>query len=108
MNWTETRGLVALVLPYALLVAVLCFALRGVEETLLSLIAGGALAAIDPRRGQSQPTTTVTTGTPPEQTTVTTGEPASTPPTSTVTGAPLYDPRQPDPDELSEDQRVKL
>ncbi len=51
----RVRPLVKDVLPYVALIAVLSFAKAGVPETLCSLIAGGILMAIDPRRGQ-QPT----------------------------------------------------
>lgn len=51
----KIRPLVKDVMPYIALVFVLSFAKAGVPETLCSLIAGGILMAIDPRRGQ-QPT----------------------------------------------------
>ena len=66
---TELRSLVALVAPYVVIVAAMAFALAGVDATIISLVAGGCLAAIDPRRGQA-PGTTVTTSS--EQATVTT------------------------------------
>lgn len=68
---TELRSLLALVSPYIVIVAAMAFALAGVDATIISLVAGGCLAAIDPRRGQA-PGTTVTTSS--EQATVTTSD----------------------------------
>lgn len=48
----RVRPLVKDIMPYVALVFVLSFAKAGVPETLCSLIAGGILMAIDPRRGQ--------------------------------------------------------
>lgn len=58
---TELRSILALVSPYIVIVAAMGFALAGVDATIISLVAGGCLAAIDPRRGQAQNGTTVTT-----------------------------------------------
>lgn len=73
MTPTDVRATVALVAPYTVIIAALAFAKWGVDATIISLVAGGCLAAIDPRRGQSQ-ATTVTTSDPATQTTVQTGE----------------------------------
>lgn len=64
----QVRSLIKDVAPYVVIVAVLAAAKVGVPETLCSLVAGGLLVVIDPRRGQAG-TTTVTT----DQATVTTG-----------------------------------
>ncbi len=68
---SELRSILALVAPYTVIIAAMAFALAGVDATIISLVAGGCLAAIDPRRGQA-PGTTVTTSS--EQATVTTTE----------------------------------
>lgn len=73
MTPTDTRATIALLAPYVTIIAVMAFASwSGLDATIASLIAGGCLAAIDPRRGQSQSGATMTTGSPPDQTTVTT------------------------------------
>lgn len=73
MTPTDIRATVALIAPYTVIIAAMAFAKWGVDATIISLVAGGCLAAIDPRRGQSQ-ATTVTTSDPATQTTVQTGE----------------------------------
>ena len=70
MFGTDFRALIALVSPYIVIIAAMAFAKAGVDATIISLVAGGCLAAIDPRRGQQQQSTSVTTGTEPNQTTV--------------------------------------
>lgn len=70
MNATDTRATIGQAAPYIVIIACMAFAKWGVDTTIISLIAGGCLAAIDPRRGQTTPTTTLTTGSPPDQTTV--------------------------------------
>ena len=69
MTPTDIRATVALVAPYLVIIAAMAFAKWGVDPTVISLVAGGCLAAIDPRRGQAQAATT---------TTVETTDPAST------------------------------
>lgn len=64
------RSLIKDVAPYLVICAVLGAAKAGVPETLCSLVAGGLLVVIDPRRGNNG-TTTVTTDRA-DQTTVTT------------------------------------
>lgn len=74
MTPTDIRATVALIAPYATIIAAMAFAKSGVDATIISLVAGGCLAAIDPRRGQAQQasTTTVQTEDPASTTTVTT------------------------------------
>lgn len=74
MTPTDIRATVALVAPYMVILAAMAFAKWGVEATITSLVVGGCLAAIDPRRGQSQAgtTTTVETTDPASTTTLTT------------------------------------
>lgn len=55
MTPTDLRATVALVAPYLVIIAAMAFAKWGVDPTVISLVAGGCLAAIDPRRGQAQP-----------------------------------------------------
>lgn len=59
MNQTDIRAIIALIMPYAVIIAAMGFAKWGVDATIISLIAGGCLAAIDPRRGQAQAGTTI-------------------------------------------------
>jgi hypothetical protein len=49
----DLRQLVSTLLPYATIIAAMGFALAGVDATIVSLVAGGCLAAIDPRRSQT-------------------------------------------------------
>lgn len=70
MTPTDIRAFIALIMPYAVIIAAMGFAKWGVDATIISLIAGGCLAAIDPRRGQTQSGTTITSSA--DQTTVTT------------------------------------
>lgn len=60
MTPTDIRATVALVAPYTVILAAMAFAKWGVDATIISLIAGGCLAAIDPRRGQSASNSTTT------------------------------------------------
>ena len=53
MNPQDLRQLVSTLLPYATIIAAMGFALAGVDATIVSLVAGGCLAAIDPRRNQT-------------------------------------------------------
>ena len=53
MNPQDFRQLVSTLLPYATIIAAMGFALAGVDATIVSLVAGGCLAAIDPRRNQT-------------------------------------------------------
>lgn len=55
MTPLDLRQLVSTVLPYATILAAMGFARAGVDATIISLVAGGCLAAIDPRRGQTPP-----------------------------------------------------
>jgi NhaP-type Na+/H+ or K+/H+ antiporter len=52
----DLRQLISTLLPYATIIAAMGFALAGVDATIVSLVAGGCLAAIDPRRNQTPPT----------------------------------------------------
>jgi len=72
MTPTDIRATIALLAPYATIVAAMAFAKSGVDATIISLVAGGCLAAIDPRRGQSAgaSTTTVQTEDPASTTTI--------------------------------------
>jgi hypothetical protein len=45
--------MISTVLPYATIIAAMGFARAGVDATIISLVAGGCLAAIDPRRNQT-------------------------------------------------------
>ncbi len=72
MTGTDVRAIIALLMPYVVILSAMGFALAGVDATIISLVAGGCLAAIDPRRGQQGTTTTTTSGDPPVQTEVTT------------------------------------
>ncbi len=69
MTQADFRATIALLAPYVTIISCLAFAKFGVDATIISLVAGGCLAAIDPRRGQSQQAST---------TTVQTEDPAST------------------------------
>lgn len=69
MTPTDFRAVLSLLAPYVVIISAMAFAKWGVDATIISLVAGGCLAAIDPRRGQA-PGTTVTTSS--EQATVTT------------------------------------
>ena len=60
MTPADIRATVALVAPYLVIIAAMAFAKWGVDPTVISLVAGGCLAAIDPRRGQSQAGQTTT------------------------------------------------
>jgi NhaP-type Na+/H+ or K+/H+ antiporter len=51
----DLRQLISTLLPYATIIAAMGFALAGVDATIVSLVAGGCLAAIDPRRNQTPP-----------------------------------------------------
>jgi hypothetical protein len=53
MNPQDLRQLVSTLLPYATIIAAMGFAKAGVDATIVSLVAGGCLAAIDPRRSQT-------------------------------------------------------
>lgn len=53
MSPQDLRQLVSVLLPYATIIAAMGFALAGVDATIVSLVAGGCLAAIDPRRSQT-------------------------------------------------------
>lgn len=53
MNPQDFRQIVSTLLPYATIIAAMGFAKAGVDATIISLVAGGCLAAIDPRRGQT-------------------------------------------------------
>ena len=55
MNPQDLRQLISTLLPYATIIAAMGFARAGVDATIISLVAGGCLAAIDPRRGQTAP-----------------------------------------------------
>lgn len=55
MTPADVRQLMSAVLPYATIIAAMGFARAGVDATIISLVAGGCLAAIDPRRGQPVP-----------------------------------------------------
>lgn len=55
MTPADVRQLMSAVLPYATIIAAMGFAKAGVDATIISLVAGGCLAAIDPRRGQIAP-----------------------------------------------------
>lgn len=68
MTPTDGRAIIALIAPYVVILAAMAFAKWGVDATIISLVAGGCLAAIDPRRGQAQGTTVTTSS---EQATVT-------------------------------------
>ena len=53
MTPLDLRQLVSTLLPYATIIAAMGFARAGVDTTIVSLVAGGCLAAIDPRRNQA-------------------------------------------------------
>lgn len=53
MTPLDVRQTISTVLPYATIIAAMGFALMGVDATIISLVAGGCLAAIDPRRNQT-------------------------------------------------------
>jgi hypothetical protein len=53
MTPLDVRQMVSTVLPYATIIAAMGFARSGVDATIISLVAGGCLAAIDPRRNQT-------------------------------------------------------
>jgi hypothetical protein len=53
MTPLDVRQLVSTVMPYATIVGAMGFALAGVDETIISLVAGGCLAAIDPKRNNT-------------------------------------------------------
>lgn len=53
MTPLDLRQLISTVLPYATIIAAMGFARSGVDATIISLVAGGCLAAIDPRRNQT-------------------------------------------------------
>jgi hypothetical protein len=53
MTPLDVRQLISTVLPYATIIAAMGFARAGVDATIISLVAGGCLAAIDPRRNQT-------------------------------------------------------
>jgi hypothetical protein len=55
MTPLDLRQLVSTLLPYATIIAAMGFAKAGVDATIISLVAGGCLAAIDPRRNQALP-----------------------------------------------------
>jgi hypothetical protein len=55
MTPLDVRQMVSTVLPYATIIAAMGFARAGVDATIISLVAGGCLAAIDPRRNQTLP-----------------------------------------------------
>ncbi len=67
MTASDVRALVALVLPWFVALACLIAAACKVDLNVVTLVAGGALVAVDPRRGGT--TTTVTPGDPPTVTT---------------------------------------
>lgn len=71
MTHAEARSIIGLVAPYTVILAAMGFAKWGVDATIISLVAGGCLAAIDPRRSQPATTTTTTTTDPASETTVT-------------------------------------
>lgn len=53
MTATDFRAAVSTVAPYATIIVALAFAKYGLDSTITSLVVGGCLAAIDPRRGQT-------------------------------------------------------
>ncbi len=55
MNMTplDVRQMLSTVMPYATIISAMAFAFAGVDATIISLVAGGCLAAIDPRRNQT-------------------------------------------------------
>jgi hypothetical protein len=53
MTPLDLRQLISTLLPYATIIAAMGFAKAGVDATIISLVAGGCLAAIDPRRNQT-------------------------------------------------------
>lgn len=53
MTPLDVRQMVSTLLPYATIIAAMGFARAGVDTTIVSLVAGGCLAAIDPRRNQT-------------------------------------------------------
>lgn len=53
MTPLDLRQLISTLLPYATIIAAMGFAKAGVDATIISLVAGGCLAAIDPRRNQA-------------------------------------------------------
>lgn len=55
MTPLDLRQLISTLLPYATIIAAMGFAKAGVDATIISLVAGGCLAAIDPRRNQALP-----------------------------------------------------
>ena len=55
MTPLDVRQLISTLLPYATIIAAMGFAKVGVDATIISLVAGGCLAAIDPRRNQALP-----------------------------------------------------
>jgi hypothetical protein len=55
MTPLDVRQMMSTVLPYATIIAAMGFARSGVDATIISLVAGGCLAAIDPRRNQTPP-----------------------------------------------------
>jgi hypothetical protein len=53
MTPLDLRQLISTLLPYATIIAAMGFAKAGVDATIISLVAGGCLAAIDPKRNQN-------------------------------------------------------
>lgn len=53
MTPLDVRQLVSTILPYATIAIAMGFALAGVDATIISLVAGGCLAAIDPKRNNT-------------------------------------------------------
>jgi hypothetical protein len=55
MTPLDLRQLISTLLPYATIIAAMGFAKAGVDATIISLVAGGCLAAIDPKRNLVPP-----------------------------------------------------
>jgi hypothetical protein len=56
MTNAEARTLVDKLAPYVTILAAMGFAKAGVDPTIISLVAGGCLAVIDPRRNHPHTT----------------------------------------------------
>ncbi len=59
MTNADARTMIDKLAPYATILAAMGFAKAGVDPTIISLVAGGCLAVIDPRRNHSSQSTTV-------------------------------------------------